>query len=256
MGYNPRKDEGSAVADPNINDVFKLLDEWRHLPDYQLERRADIYFALFLPKVLGKHCGTPINPLIIPEFPLKQPDSRLSDKVDYFALSENGKGAFFIELKTDMNSLKLGQAELLKEAATKGICELLSGVKSIASTRDDKQDRQKYFHLLQALENLKLIKMHPGLKDKMFSDRSQGVNEFIRNIDITCGDLKTEIIYIVPGNPKNEKQRKLLKEVKGVADCIIDFKELATAIKGHGELGKRFAESLEKWRENPAGSVQ
>ena len=37
---------------PTIERVFKLLDNWRHLPDYQLERRADIFFALFLPEVL------------------------------------------------------------------------------------------------------------------------------------------------------------------------------------------------------------
>lgn len=35
-----------------VEGVFNLLDCWRHLPAYQLERCADIIFALFLPEVL------------------------------------------------------------------------------------------------------------------------------------------------------------------------------------------------------------
>ena len=35
-------------------DVFELLDDWRHLPAYQLERRADIYFAMYLPELLAE----------------------------------------------------------------------------------------------------------------------------------------------------------------------------------------------------------
>lgn len=35
-----------------VEGVFNLLDCWRHLPAYQLERRADIIFALFLLEVL------------------------------------------------------------------------------------------------------------------------------------------------------------------------------------------------------------
>ena len=52
------------MTDPTIDGVFELLDKWRHLPGYQLERRADIYFAMFLPDVLREtvglkeHCGT------------------------------------------------------------------------------------------------------------------------------------------------------------------------------------------------------
>ena len=34
------------MTDPTICDVFDRLDKWRHFPNYQLERRADIYFAV------------------------------------------------------------------------------------------------------------------------------------------------------------------------------------------------------------------
>lgn len=62
---------------PTISGLFGLLDRWRHLPDYQLERRADIFFALFLPEVLRAHFAKQnrsieINPVLIPEFPIKE----------------------------------------------------------------------------------------------------------------------------------------------------------------------------------------
>jgi len=31
-----------------IDKLFNQLDDWRHLPAYQLERRADIFFAIYL----------------------------------------------------------------------------------------------------------------------------------------------------------------------------------------------------------------
>ena len=31
------------MTEPTIGAVFDRLDEWRSLPSYQLERRADIY---------------------------------------------------------------------------------------------------------------------------------------------------------------------------------------------------------------------
>ena len=30
---------------PELQNQFTLLDRWRHLPNYQLERRADVFFA-------------------------------------------------------------------------------------------------------------------------------------------------------------------------------------------------------------------
>ncbi len=53
-----------------IHLLFNLLDDWRTLPAYQLERRADIFFAIYLDKILEKHKGVKIN-LIIPEFPVR-----------------------------------------------------------------------------------------------------------------------------------------------------------------------------------------
>ena len=37
--------------------VLELLDRWRHLPSYQLERRADVFFALYLPGIVNHALG-------------------------------------------------------------------------------------------------------------------------------------------------------------------------------------------------------
>ena len=136
------------MTDPTIYDLFNLLDDWRHLPKYQLERRADLFFALFLPDVLEQHCDTPINPLIIPEFPLKKCANNGSNNVDYFALSADGKRAFFVELKTEMRSvdqsfdkgLKVqSQYKSYKTAAKKGMLRVLCNLKPIFGSIRDEQ---------------------------------------------------------------------------------------------------------------------
>jgi len=37
-----------------INKLFDLMDDWRNLPAYQLERRADIFFAIHLEEIIEK----------------------------------------------------------------------------------------------------------------------------------------------------------------------------------------------------------
>ena len=161
---------------PTIERVFDLLDAWRHLPAYQLERRADIFFALFLPEVLEKHFNIALNPILVPEFPIRKsnvnrtecaeegqpsaPESEkdahhLSNKIDYFALSENREHAFLIELKTDMKSIDKKQICLLKRAAKRGLHCLVKGVLKLCSATDEKA---KYVHLLWCLSQLGLVK--------------------------------------------------------------------------------------------------
>ena len=105
-----------------VNDLFQRLDKWRHFPAFPLEARSEVFFALFLPIVFEKcESVSKINPLIIPQFPLRQ--NRLdptkkrtnhSNNVDFFALSECRKRAFFIELKTDMKSRRGDQDAYLE----------------------------------------------------------------------------------------------------------------------------------------------
>ena len=90
--------------------MLSHMDQWRHLPKYQLERRADIFFAMWLPQVLERFTGKEIDRRVIPEFPLKK--ALVDDKamgletlnIDHLVFSSDMKMAWMVELKTDMNS--------------------------------------------------------------------------------------------------------------------------------------------------------
>ena len=162
---------------PEVASIFGLLDKWRHLPAYQLERRVDIFFALFLPDVLNRHLSTrgmgiAIDPRLIPEFPLKRREDNGSKKADYLAVSTDRKHAFLIELKTDSASLDKDQFHYLNDAVCRGMHGLLCDLKCIAKATEACK-RGKYFHLLAALNDLGLIGLPPSLKKRIFS-RSRG----------------------------------------------------------------------------------
>jgi len=53
-----------------LEQMLKNLDQWRHLPKYQLERRADLFFGLFIRTILEARFGR-LHKLVIPEFPYK-----------------------------------------------------------------------------------------------------------------------------------------------------------------------------------------
>jgi hypothetical protein len=114
-----------------IDTLFDLLDAWRHFPSYQLERRADLYFALYLPEVLEAKFGFPVQPQLVPEFPLRigtlDPDKTTSAsyKVDYVALSTARDKALLVELKTDPLSKRFAQS--LRERALGRPCSACRG---------------------------------------------------------------------------------------------------------------------------------
>ena len=90
-----------------VSELFDRMDEWRHFPNYQLERRADIFISLYLPEVLESKLGLPMRPELAPEFPVRigtiYPDipTDKSYKIDYLALSATGADSVFVELKTE-----------------------------------------------------------------------------------------------------------------------------------------------------------
>ena len=92
--------------------VFDLLTQWRDLPNYQLERRADIFFAVYLARVLEEKVGLAIDPILIPEFPLKKDGNNLSNKADYLLLARDKSQAFLVELKTEMSSRRGASTKL------------------------------------------------------------------------------------------------------------------------------------------------
>ena len=94
----------ASMTGPTIDRVFDTLEEWRRLPSYQLERRADIFFAMFLTDALEKHIKTELERFVIPELPLRKGtlrtnkgsnDLNRSVKLDYVVFSKDYKRVFF-----------------------------------------------------------------------------------------------------------------------------------------------------------------
>jgi len=69
--------------------IFANLDRWRHLPAYQLERRVDIFFSVYLKALLEEVTGVALEEELLPELPIKRdliwPElaGHSSVKVDY-----------------------------------------------------------------------------------------------------------------------------------------------------------------------------
>jgi hypothetical protein len=43
-----------------LSALFDNMDVWRHLPAYQLERRADIFFSIYLSDLLASKFGAQV----------------------------------------------------------------------------------------------------------------------------------------------------------------------------------------------------
>jgi len=226
----------------NITDTFDKLDAWRHFPNYQLERRADIFFALYLPEVLEKILGIPIQNKLIPEFPVRigtiYPEIKTdkSYKIDYVACSAQADKAFLVELKTENLSLRPGQDKYLKAAKNKGLPLLLEGLMEIFRATNSKR---KYFCLLKHIESMGLIILPDLLKEIMDRTNLQGANEASKAAEITTNPAETKILYVLPNstNPDN-----------------ITFHEFAKIVQQHNDpFSQRFAQSLLEWAEVKAG---
>lgn len=247
-----------------INRLFKCMDDWRNFPDYQLERRADIFFSLYLQEVLKETLALEILKHIVPEFPVHQrttkskanrekadqgakEDANRSNKIDYFALSAEGAPkAIFIELKTDLKSLKKDQYSYLGDLGVRGqprLQGLLTGILDIfAATRS----KRKYYCLLTRLEKMGLLTISQQVKARMKHKRTlRGLGKELAGISITpdaCRIAECRVIYILP--TKTDKTD--LEQ--------ISFAEFASVVRRHKDpLSQRFARSLITWSKEKAG---
>ncbi len=225
-----------------IQTIFDRMDAWRHLPNYQLERRADLFFSLYLPEVLEAKLGCPVAPLIIPEFPVRKgtiyPDisNNQSYKIDYVAVSANAGKAVLVELKTEGMSRRDNQDKYLVASRKAGFPALLSGVFDIFRATESKR---KYFALLELMESMELLRIPTDMKDIMSRSSLKGVTEASRFIEITTSVTDCVIVYVQPN---------------GEGQDIINFDEFRTVVQKHDDpVSKRFAQSLQEWATTKAG---
>src|ERR1051326_388533 len=202
-----------------INQLFANLDMWRHFPAYQLERRADVFFSIYLPGFLQAEKGYDVQ-AIIPEFPIRvgtihtKQDVNKSFKVDYLVKVNNPSRVLFIELKTDNHSRRPKQDWYLEAAKDKGMRSLLLGLKNIYAATNAKN---KYDHLFRSLESANLIRL-------------SGENRF----EVVDDQTVISILYLQPNSTIDED--------------VITFDEFAKYVgKKKDELSQRFAKSLIAW---------
>lgn len=137
-----------------ITRLFSQLDEWRRLPNYQLERRADIFFAIYLPLIFEEVFSCNVID-ILPEFPIRigtiYPSVPInkSYKIDYIVYADNSR-AFLVELKTDNSSIRESQIKYYLKTIELGYRSLLDGLLEIYQASSYKS---KYECLLQRLVN-------------------------------------------------------------------------------------------------------
>jgi hypothetical protein len=230
------------ISEPakDVAAIFALLDRWRHFPAYQLERRADIFFALYLPGIVEHALGVNVESRVIPEFPIKHEDSIQSDRVDYFLLSQDRSRAFLVELKTEMESRNAKQDAYLTTGKERGLDTLLRHIPIIAAG-SDKKGRRKYFHLLWELEQLGLVSLPNDLQDYAFRKRSQGITKRLEAVRSLATDVTVDVLYVQPLNDGREG--------------VIPFRAVAEYLRTLGDpLSTTFADYVESWREPAASS--
>ena len=234
-----------------LDTLFDRMDTWRHFPNYQLERRADLFFSLYLPQMLQHKFNKPFLENLIPEFPVrigtidpKQHSSDKSVKIDYVAVSTDGKMAALVELKTDPKSLREKQYKDLVAARNKGLTALLEGLVTIFQATDAKR---KYFQLLAHLQSLGLIHIPAELSRIMARDSVQGANAAASAITITSRVEDCQIVYVLPKITDAERLKYSQAE-------FIIFEEFRVVVtERHDPLSQRFAQSLVEWARVEAG---
>ena len=207
-----------------IDKLFNQLDEWRYLPAYQLERRADIFFAIYLTDIIKSKFNQEID-FIVPEFPVrigtvyknrKFDNPNLSFKIDYVAICNKTNKVYLVELKTDDGSRREKQDNYLNAVKSNNVPDLVDGVLEIYKATTSKK---KYDNLLSLLSQIGWV----NIENKINTSKKYDI----------------EIVYIQPNTDNSDK-------------IIITFDEISNILSNNqDELTKRFVTSINKWTTNP-----
>jgi len=229
-------------VDP-LDAVFHHLDLWRHLPAYQLERRADIFFSVYLKGIVEEVTGTPLEDEIIPELPIKRaliwPEhpSEKSVKVDYALFAKDRSRVFFVELKTDSGSRRDTQDHYLLTAKRLGFRAIVEGIRSIMQSTTA---QQKYHHLAAALARLGFLSLPTDIAQYLYPAPRTGLTQRLVAISVGPADPPIDVIYIQPEATEGDR-------------CI-DFARFAAYVGRFSDpLSRSFSQRLLVWR-SAAGS--
>ncbi len=221
-----------------IDELFGLLDDWRNLPAYQLERRADIFFGLYLKDILSNHFNEEIMKndelVVIPEFPLlkkvtqeKDKENYLSNKVDYFVWNKSKQMGYFVELKTDTKSIRGKQHAYLLDATCDDLYSIINNILRIII--ESKSSSIKYLNLLKNLQVAEVIEGFITPKTKTW--RKELKHQTIK-VPKIIANKKIKLVYILPKQFGNN----------------ITFNEIYFLLKERRDgLSEHFCKALIKW---------
>lgn len=99
--------------------------------------------------------------------------------------------------------------------------------------------KRKYFCLLKALEAMGLLRIPAEMEEILSRPSLQGVDAASRGVEVTARATRGEVLYVQP---------------RGAGPDVVTFAEIAAVVQRHGDpVSRRFAQSLERWAEVPAG---
>ena len=227
------------IASDPLSRVFSNLDKWRHFPNYQLERRADIFFSIYLAGLLEEFTGREMMDIIVPEFPIKRDlvstkeRSGRSIKVDYVLFSQDREIVHFVELKTDPRSRRTAQDEHLEAAKRVGFRKILRGLTAIAHKT---KSYHNYYHLLYWLSQAGFLELPADMEDYLYPVVRRGLRSRLNRIKVARLDPEIQVVYILP------------RAVPGL-DCM-DFEWIIGYLKRFDDdFARLFAASLSRWQE-------
>ena len=177
----------STQNKPFLEKLFEKLIENQKFPNYQAERRIDIFINYFLERILTVYLDRKAM-FVCPEFPLKKEGNKLSTKLDY--LCNTTDNIVFVELKTDDSSLKISQAkrylESKWETCLKELPEIIEG-----STDENKI---KYKKLMAAIQKMELNNNNPSIRTIYISPLPKKKSKFAKEINIIKSKKLSDLI--------------------------------------------------------------
>ena len=252
---------------PLLRTFFAKLDEWRHMPAYQLERHVDVFVGLFLPELIEKKFHES-GGVVVPEFPLHkgnlgvdqdfdQKENNQSINVDFavFCKSEEIRRIFLVELKTESKSIRTEQLCNMRKAQHVGSEAVLGGVLKAANSSDEKP---KYAHLLYKLHNVGCVERkhkEKGAKDFdqiNMDDRSPGLAPTFRDLEVSedWKEATLDLALIAP-------QISFKSQSTDFSNFfLITLDEVANVIEEECYSRLQLSRYLREWERTKAGRAQ
>lgn len=227
-----------------IDTIFRHLDQWRHFPAYALERRADVFFSVYLKGFLESALSLALEDEILPELPLKhglvpsERESAQSVKVDFALFPKDRERVLFVELKTDPKSRRDRQDGDLLVVQQLGFRRVVEGIREILLHTTA---YQKYYHLAWALERLGFLRIPSEITSFLYPKPRQGLTRGLQAIEVTPLNPQIQVIYLQPD--------------AGEEPNCLGFEQFASYVSRFPDpFSQRFAEHLLAWRA-AAGAV-